>query len=136
MNILNVKHIVSSLIILILGTSFIFSGCGSCAGDSKVIVSKKTSALVTAIPESGNIEGFVISSCGMCNFGYKKIRGCNLAIKIEDKIYPVEGTKIHDHGDPHSKEGFCSAVRIAYVSGKIKKDKFYSDSFTLIESPE
>ena len=72
----------------------------------------------------------------MNNFGYKKIRGCNLAIKIEDKIYPVEGTKIHDHGDPHSKEGFCSAVRIAYVSGKIKKDKFYSDSFTLIESPK
>ena len=114
----------------------IFSACGSCPEDSKVIVSKKTNALVTTIPESGSIEGFVISSCGMCNFGYKKSRGCNLAIKIEDKIYPVEGTKIHDHGDPHSEEGFCNAVRIAYISGKIKKNKFYSNSFTLIESPE
>ena len=49
---------------------------------------------------------------------------------------PVEGTKIHDHGDPHSKEGFCNAIRVAYVSGKIEKKKFHSSSFTLIESPE
>ena len=136
MNILNIKHMVLSLIILILGTSLIFSSCGSCPGDSEAIISKKTSALVTTVPESGSIEGFVISSCGMCNFGYKKIKGCNLTIKIEDKVYPVEGSKIHDHGDPHSEEGFCSAVRIAYVSGKIKKNTFYSDSFTLIESPK
>ena len=88
------------------------------------------------MPESGNIEGFVISSCGMCNFGYKKIRGCSLTIKIGDTVYPVEGTKIHDHGDPHSEEGFCSAIRIAYVSGKVIKNKFHSDSFTLIESPK
>ena len=52
-----------------------------------------------------------------------------------DKVYPVEGNSIHDHGDPHGNEGFCFAVRVAYVSGKIKKGKFYSDSFTLIESP-
>ena len=136
MNTLNLKHTVLSLIILILGTSTLFSACGSCSGDSQVIVSKKTSALVTTIPKSGAIEGFVISSCGMCNFGYKKIKGCNLTIKIDDKVYPVEGSKIHDHGDPHSEEGFCSAVRIAYVSGKIKKNTFYSDSFTLIESPK
>ena len=82
------------------------------------------------------IEGFVIASCGMCNFGFKEIRGCNLTLKIEDKIYPVVGTKIREFGNPHSGEGFCNAVRVAYVSGNIKDDKFYSDSFILIESPE
>ena len=139
MNTLNIKHIALSLIILILITNPIFSACGSCPGDtddSKVIISKKTSALVTAVPESGVIEGFVISSCGKCNFDYKKRRGCSLTIKIEDTIYPVEGTKIHDYGDPHSGDGFCNSVRVAYVSGEIKKNVFYADSFTLIESPE
>ena len=99
------------------------------------VVEKKSSALVTSIPKSGEIEGFVITSCGMCNFGYKKIRGCNLTVKIGDTVYPVEGSGMHDHGDPHSSEGFCNTIRIAHVTGKIKKGKFYSNSFTLIESP-
>ena len=134
MNTLNIRKAVSLMIFIFL-TSPIFSSCGSCQGDSKVTVSKKTSALITTIPKSGSIEGFAISSCGLCNFDYKKSKGCSLTIKIGDKIYPVEGTKIHDHGDPHSQEGFCSAVRVAYVSGTIKKNKFHSESFTLIESP-
>ena len=139
MNILNIKDIVLSLMFLALMTNPIFSACGSCPGDtddSTVVVSKKTSALVTTVPESGSIEGFVISSCGKCNFDYKKRRGCSLTIKIEDTVYPVQGIKIHDHGDPHSGEGFCNSVRVAYVSGEIKKNVFHADSFTLIESPK
>ena len=135
LNILNKKNI-SLLLIIIFISSPIFASCGSCQVQSNAPISKKSNAFVTTVPESGNIEGFVISSCGMCNFGYKKIRGCSLTIKIGDTVYPVEGTKIHDHGDPHSEEGFCSAIRVAHVSGKIKNNKFYSDSFTLIESPK
>ena len=135
LNILNKKNI-SLLLIIIFISSPIFASCGSCQVQNKAPISKKSSAFITTVPESGNIEGFVISSCGMCNFGYKKIRGCSLTIKIGDAVYPVEGTKMHDHGDPHSEEGFCSAVRVAYVSGKVEKNKFYSNSFTLIESPK
>ena len=136
MNTLSVKNIALSLMVLAFVINPIFAECGSCQNENKVSVSKKSSSFLTTIPKSGNIEGFVISSCGMCNFGYKKIRGCSLTIKIGDTVYPVEGTKIHDHGDPHSKEGFCSAIRVAYVSGKVEKNKFYSNSFTLIESPK
>jgi len=135
LNILNKKNI-SLLLIIIFISSPIFASCGSCQIQNKAPISKKSSAFITTVPESGNIEGFVISSCGMCNFGYKKIRGCSLTIKIGDTVYPVEGTKIHDHGNPHSEEGFCSAIRVAYVSGKVEKNKFYSNSFTLIESPK
>ena len=139
MDAFNKKYILLSLLILVFISNFVFAACGSCPGDtddSTVVVSKKTSALVTTVPESGGIEGFVISSCGKCNFGYKKRRGCSLTIKIEDTVYPVQGIKIHDHGDPHSGEGFCNSVRVAYVSGEIKKNVFHADSFTLIESPE
>ena len=116
--------------------NLIFAGCGSCGPPSNIQVPEKSSAFITSVPKSGKIEGFVISSCGICNFEYKKKRGCSLTIKIGDKVYPVEGSAIHEHGDPHSTEGFCNAVRVAYVSGNVKKNKFYSNSFTLINSPK
>ena len=136
MNILNKKNMLLSLLILVFVPNFIFAGCGSCQVQAKPSVLKKSNSLVTVIPESGEIEGFAIVSCGMCNFSYKKSKGCSLTIKIGDTVYPVEGTSIHEHGDPHSEEGMCSAIRVAYVSGKIKDNKLYSDSFTLIESPK
>ena len=136
MDSLNKKNMPLSLLILIFISSFVFASCGSCEVQAKPVVLKKTNSLVTAIPESGNIEGFAIASCGMCNFGYKESKGCSLTIKIGDTVYPVEGNSIHEHGDPHSEEGMCSAIRVAYVSGKVKKNKFYSESFSLIESPK
>ena len=136
MNTLNIKSIALSLIALIFVITPIFAGCGSCQVQNEAPVSKKSNSFITAIPKSGNIEGFVLASCGMCNFGYKKSKGCSLTIKIGDTVYPVEGTSIHNHGNPHSSEGFCSAIRVAHVSGKIEKNKFHSNSFTLIESPE
>ena len=102
----------------------------------KIPTPKKSSSLVTTVPESGSIEGFVIASCGICNFDYKKKRGCSLTIKIGDTVYPVKGTSIKNHGNAHSKEGMCNVVRIAYASGTLKENVFYSDSFSLIESPK
>ena len=120
---------------LILVSNFVFASCGSCQVQAKPTL-KKSNSLVSTIPESGNIEGFAIASCGMCNFAYKRSKGCSLTIKIGDTVYPVEGNSIHDHENPHSEEGMCSAIRVAYVSGKVKGNKFYSESFTLIESPK
>ena len=136
MNTLNMKNIILPLIASIFIMNSIFANCGSCQVQTTPPISKKSSSFIAAVPKSGEIEGFVISSCGICNFGYKKNKGCSLTIKIGDAVYPVEGTKIHNHGDPHSEEGFCNAIRVAYVSGKIEKKKFHSSSFTLIESPE
>ena len=136
MDTLNKKNMFLSLMILIFISNFAFASCGSCEVQAKPVILKKTNSLVTTIPESGNIEGFAITSCGMCNFGYKGSKGCSLTIKIGDIIYPVEGTSLHKHGDPHSEEGMCSVIRVAYVSGKVKNNKFYSNFFTLIESPK
>ena len=141
MNYILNKNILLYLFSILIISNFIFAGCGSesCGSHESVKeepINEKSSALITSIPESGDIEGFVITSCGICNFGFRGVRGCSLTIKIGDKVYPVEGTNIHKHGDMHAKEGMCNAVRIAYVSGTMKKNKFYSDSFTLIESPQ
>ena len=127
----------SMLLILILSmfmTNYLYAGCGKCSTDS-VPSPKKSSSLVTVVSKSGDVEGLVLASCGMCNFGTRE-KECSLSIKIGDTIYPVKGTSIDDHGDSHSKEGFCLAVRVAYTSGKIKKGKFHADDFVLLESPE
>jgi hypothetical protein len=131
----NRKNILLFSLALISVSNFVFASCGSCQVQAKPTL-KKSNSLVSTIPESGNIEGFAIASCGMCNFAYKGSKGCSLTIKIGDTVYPVEGNSIHDHGNPHSEEGMCSAIRVAYVSGKVNNNKFYSNSFTLIESPK
>ena len=113
-----------------------FAECGSCKSDTpstkQSIQSKSTvNTLIMTIPSDGIIDGLVITSCGQCNFGTED-RGCSLSIKMGDAIYPVKGTGIHDHGDAHSSVGFCSAVRVAWAKGKMKKDVFHADSFVLV----
>ena len=127
---------ISKLIIVIFIINFIYAGCGTCQGDKpltkKSIPSKSTvNTLIMSIPSNGMIDGLVITSCGKCNLGTED-RGCSLSIKIGDEIYPVKGTGIHDHGDAHGSAGFCSAVRIAWAKGKMKKGVFQADSFVLV----
>ena len=74
----------------------------------------------------------MITSCGQCKLGLKGKPGCSLTIKIGESIYPVEGTGIHDHGDAHGREGFCSAIRVAWATGKIKDKVFHAESFELV----
>ena len=113
----------------------VFADRGSDHGDSKVVTSvKKTriNTLVMSVPDDGNIEGLVITSCGKCKFRYKEKQGCSLTVKIGESIYPVAGTSIHDHGDAHGNEGFCNTVRVAWATGQIKKDVFHTKSFVLV----
>ena len=132
---MNRKSII--IILALFMTGQVIAGCGRCGSSDKVpkkatISSAISSTLVMSIPEDGKIEGLVITSCGQCKFGYKEKRGCSLTIKIGESIYPVEGTGIHDHGDEHGSEGFCSAVRVAWAAGKVKKNVFHAKSFTLV----
>jgi Family of unknown function (DUF6370) len=71
-------------------------------------------------------------SCGQCQFGMKDKKGCNLAVRIEGNSYFVEGTKIDDHGDAHSHDGFCEAIRKAEVVGEVKDIKFIVSYFKLL----
>lgn len=72
----------------------------------------------------------VEASCGTCQFKMEG-KGCNLAIKFQNKYYYVEGTDIDDHGDAHEKEGFCNAIKKARVQGQVVGDKFLVTWFAL-----
>jgi Family of unknown function (DUF6370) len=74
----------------------------------------------------------VAAACGQCQFGMKEIRDCDLAVKIGDKSYFVDGTKIDDHGDAHAQDGFCTKVRKAAVIGEIVNNRFVASSFKVL----
>ena len=75
----------------------------------------------------------VSASCGQCQFNMTEKAGCDLAIKIDEKPYFVEGSSIDQHGDAHAENGFCNTMRTAKVTGFIKDDKFITKSFELID---
>lgn len=124
------KKIIYVFIVAISIFNLIYAGCGSCNVSGKKADSPEGN-FITSIGEKGNIDGLVLASCGMCNFGMKNKKRCNLAIQINDEAYDVKGTGIDDHGDSHAKDGFCNAIRVAKVSGTIKKGIFVADLFSL-----
>jgi hypothetical protein len=73
----------------------------------------------------------VEASCGQCKFGLKG-KGCNLAVRIEDKAYFVDGTEIDSHGDAHESDGFCNAIRKAEVQGEVVNGRFQVSYFKLL----
>ncbi len=74
----------------------------------------------------------VDASCGQCNFDMKG-KSCDLAVKINGKVYFVDGTKIDDHGDAHAVDGFCMAIKKAEIKGEIKGDRFIASYFKLVD---
>ena len=89
--------------------------------------------LLIACIEKENSK-IVEASCGQCQFGLTSKEGCDLAIKIDNKTYFVEGAHIDDYGDAHDETiGFCNAIRKVKITGNIEKDIFKVSSFTIIE---
>ena len=126
------NKIINKLCILLVLMSFVYTSKDDVNQKHDMLLkSHISSELVMSVPVDNIINGLVITSCGMCNLGTKD-KGCSLSVKIGDKIYSVKGTKINEHGDEHGKIGFCNAVRVAWAKGKIVKDVFNAEYFTLV----
>ena len=78
----------------------------------------------------------VKASCGQCNFGMKDAKGCDLAVKIDDKYYWVDGTSIHDHGDAHAEGGFCASIRDVETIGEVINGRFHVSYFKVLPLEE
>ena len=121
----------------LLSFQSLFAGCGSCKVSKKNIENTAITSspnFATSIAKDGSINGLVLASCGMCNFGMKNQKSCSLSIKVGEEVYSVQGSKIDDHGDSHAKDGFCNAVRVANVDGKVVKGIFRSENFALTKN--
>lgn len=73
-------------------------------------------------------------SCGQCQFGLTTQEGCDLAIRIDDTSYFVDGVDIDDFGDAHDKStGFCEVVRTAEVIGVLVDGRYQVSSVNLLD---
>ena len=75
----------------------------------------------------------VEAACAMCQFKVKTEKGCAMAVKIDSKVYLVEGVDKKEFGEMHSDNGYCKVMKKALVSGQIKKGKFVATSFKYVE---
>jgi hypothetical protein len=73
-------------------------------------------------------------SCGQCQFDIEEPKGCDLAIRIDEQAYFIDGANIDDFGDAHDKTtGFCNAIRKASVVGVLEENRFKASSIKLID---
>ena len=120
------------LIIYFLTFNLIYAGCGSCkVSNKKEIDLKPNIELLDKLDDNGKVKGFVLASCGMCNFGMDRKDGCSLAIMVGESKFKVKGVGIEDYGNSHAEDGFCNAVRVASVVGNVKKNVCFLESFEL-----
>ena len=115
---------------LITGIMF---GYGDFMSKKNNVTNLKSSVFISKVPTDGNIEGFVLASCIECDSNQYSTK-CNMSIQIDGKDYAVTGY-YNDKGYGKGKDNACDNIRIAHVTGRIKEDKFISDQFTLMKSP-
>ena len=71
------------------------------------------------------------AACGQCRFGLPG-NSCDLAVRLNDTAYFVDGSHIDSHGDAHAEDGFCNAVRKAKVQGEVVNGRFKATYFQLV----
>ena len=80
------------------------------------------------------IKQVVEISCGQCQFEIEEPKGCDLAIRLNNKTYFIDGANIDDFGNAHDKNtGFCNVIRKANIAGIIEEERFKASSIKLIE---
>ncbi len=64
-------------------------------------------------------------SCGQCQFELDSETGCDLAVRIDNKAYFVDGFDIDAFGDAHDEHtGFCEVIRKAEIKGVVENGRF------------
>lgn len=98
-----------------------------------VLAFAQTAPNLPAEPDAAKKLMLVEASCGECNFDLPG-EACDLAVRLPDGTYYVDGAGISDFGHPHDKNGFCVAVRKAEVQGEVVDGRFKASYFKLLPS--
>jgi Family of unknown function (DUF6370) len=70
-------------------------------------------------------------SCGKCKLGLQG-KTCEMAVRIDNKSYYVDGADIDSFGDAHAHDGLCNAIRPAEVQGEMVNGRFKISYIKLI----
>ncbi len=106
------KRIIMKSFCSVLFFSFLFSAATA-----------QTTDAVAAKPDETKAIQLVEVSCGKCKLGLPG-KSCDLAVRINDKAYYVDGADIDNYGDAHAHDGMCNAIRKAEVQGELVDNRF------------
>ena len=84
-----------------------------------------------AEPDPNKPLTVVEASCGECKFDLPG-RSCDVAVRMAEGSYYVDGVDIKEYGHPHDANGFCVAVRKAEVQGEVVDGRFKASYFNLL----
>jgi hypothetical protein len=76
-------------------------------------------------PVSANAQTLEMG-CAGCVFSMPGAEGCQLAVKIGDKIHLVSGVEMPGH-----ETGLCDHSRMAAVDGRLDGERFVATAFEL-----
>jgi Family of unknown function (DUF6370) len=85
--------------------------------------SAQVTASKTSVPDPAKQIQSAEVSCGKCKLGLPG-KTCDLAIRINDKAYYVDGADIDNFGDAHAQDGMCNTIRKAEVQGELVENRF------------
>ena len=94
-------------------------------------VPAQTNKATHAKPDPNKKVQVVEASCGKCKLGLPG-KSCQLAVRIGENAYYVDGASIDDFGDAHAHDGFCNSIRKAEVQGEVVNDQFKVTYFKLL----
>lgn len=86
-------------------------------------------------PNPDKVLQTVEVSCGKCKLGLPG-KGCDMAVRIDDKAYYVDGADMDNYGDAHAHDGMCNAVRKAEVQGELVDGRFKVSYIKLLPIPK
>ena len=114
---------------LILG--FLFVGLIACSGNEEKEDTETTTDEETAVVEEVKEEAteqLAEIGCALCQMGLD-CESCQLAVKIEDKTYFVEGFEM----DAEAEHELCSVIKKAKVKGQVAENRFKAENIEFIE---
>ena len=90
--------------------------------------------ILASCSNSKEVKQLAEISCGQCQFALDSQNGCDLAVRIDDKAYFVDGFNIDAFGDAHDEHtGFCEVIRKAEVTGVVENGRFKATSVKLVD---
>ena len=93
-------------------------GAGGCGGEVDA------AAVEPEVPVA-EADGLYDVACAVCVFGQTDRTGCPLAVRIGERIVPVEGATVAEHS-------ICDEVQRARVDGALEGDVFVAKSVVLV----
>lgn len=98
---------------------------------SPVLSVAQPAAKLLAEPDPNKPLTVVETSCGECNFNLPGM-SCDVAVRLPEGSYYVDGVGIKEYGHPHDTNGFCVAVRKAEVQGEVVDGRYKATYFKLL----